>query len=99
MTMNYKNIPSQTIHNFQFLNVVVLCGAVANGLFRFAWGFSLQRIGFKWIFLVAMILNILCFGLTPLAIQQYYTYITVYSISGAVIGGLMVIMPNPLRLD
>lgn len=94
MTMNYKNIPSSTIHNMQFLNLVVLSGAVANGLFRFLWGISLQRFGFKWVFLVAMVLNIFCFAFTPIAIKYYATYITIYSISGAVIGGLMVLMPN-----
>lgn len=94
MNMNYKNIPSSTIHNVHFLNLVVLSGAITNGLFRFAWGFSLQKLGFKWIFLTAMVFNILCFSLTPLAIKYYYMYITVYALSGAVLGGLMVLMPN-----
>ena len=94
MNMNYKNIPKNTIHNSEFLNAVVLSGAITNGLFRFAWGFSLQKLGFKWCFLVAMVLNILCFALTPFAIHYYYAYISVYAISGAVLGGLMVLMPN-----
>ena len=94
MNMNYKNIPSSTIHNVRFLNIVVLSGAITNGLFRFVWGFSLQKAGFKWAFLFAMILNILCFSLTPIAIKYYYAYITVYAVSGAALGGVMVLMPN-----
>ena len=93
-TMNYKNIPSGHIHNMQFLSLVVMCGGIANGLFRAVWGYSLQRFGFKWCFVVAMGLNCICFGLIPLAVKEYYTYMVVYTIICAVTGGLMVLIPN-----
>ena len=72
----------------------MLCGGFANGLFRFVWGMSLQKFGFKWVFFVAMLVNSLCFGLTPFAVKSYYGYLAVYIGSGIVIGGLLVILPN-----
>ena len=94
MSMNYKKIPSHNIHNQHFLSFVMLCGGFANGLFRFVWGMSLQKFGFKWVFFVAMLVNSLCFGLTPFAVKSYYGYLAVYIGSGIVIGGLLVILPN-----
>ena len=72
----------------------MLCGGIVNGLFRFVWGITLQKIGFKWLFVLAMIINIACFGFAPLAIHFYYAYLLIYMLSCCVIGGLMVVLPN-----
>ena len=68
-SMNYKNIPSKTIHDNSFLTLVFLSGMLANGFFRFLWGGLLQKVGFKWSFLFAMILNIFCFTVNSKAIH------------------------------
>lgn len=41
-TQNYKNIPKETIHDPHFLEMVILAGGVANGLFRVVWGTMLR---------------------------------------------------------
>ena len=94
MTMNYKNIPSSKIHNEEFLALVALAGMLGNGFFRFVWGGIVQNFGFKWAFLIAMLLNIFSFVSIPLAINYYNFYLLSYTIAGTVAGGLMVLMTS-----
>ena len=79
MTMNYKNIPSSKIHNEEFLALVALAGMLGNGFFRFVWGGIVQNFGFKWAFLIAMLLNIFSFVSIPLAINYYNFYLLSYT--------------------
>lgn len=94
MTMNYKNIPGSKIHNEEFLALVALAGMLGNGFFRFVWGGIVQNFGFKWAFLIAMVLNIFSFVSIPLAINYYNFYLLSYTIAGTVAGGLMVLMTS-----
>ena len=67
---------------------------LANGFFRFIWGGLIQQIGFKWSFLIAMVLNSIGYFALPFSIQYYNWYLGAYTLIGAVTGGLMVLFTN-----
>lgn len=65
---------------------------VANGICRFLWGALEQKVGFKWAFFIAMLLNIVSFFSIPFSVSYYNLYLISYTIAGIVAGGLMVLM-------
>jgi MFS family permease len=94
MAMNYNKIASPQITEEKFLQSVVLVNGVSNGLFRFVWGAFFKQFGFKYVFLIAMSLNIISFSLMEWSYLAKESYMIMHGISGAILGGLMVMVPN-----
>lgn len=73
---------------------MVLVNGVANGLFRFVWGTMFKQFGFKYMFLIVMSMNIILFALMEWSYLAKESYMIAQGVSGATLGGLMVMIPN-----
>ncbi len=71
-----------------------MANGVANGIFRFIWGNFLRKFGFKYTFLIVMSINIICFATITWTVFIPQLYLLSFFISGACLGGLMVMIPN-----
>lgn len=94
MAMNYSKIPNPQITDESFLELVVMANGVANGIFRFIWGSVLRQFGFKYTFLIVISLNIVCLFTISWTVLAPSLYLVSFFISGACLGGMMVMIPN-----
>ncbi len=96
MNMHFYTLVNNTLSDREqdMLYIVLLIGGLANGLFRLIWGSSMNKIGFKIVYLTAMLLNLICVVWIQFAVENIYMFMVVYAINQIVLGGLMVIFPN-----
>ena len=71
-----------------------MANGVANGLFRVVWGALLRKYGFKIVFLIVMTINIFCFLTMHWIVLNDNVYLISFFLSGACLGGLMVMIPS-----
>lgn len=67
---------------------------VANGIFRFIWGSFLRKYGFKYTFLIVVSINLVCFSTIYWTVFLPELYLFSFFVSGACLGGLLVMIPN-----
>ena len=97
-TMNYKTNAANTIHDDVFYDMVVLAGGISNGISRIIWGTLFEKFGFKYVFLLISLSNLICYSLLPWSIHYEQSYLVVYSVINANLGGFMVLIPNTCLL-